>query len=481
MRDITKDLLKAEDYPEECRQLVDDFNEELFKYQKDSETLEVVYDILGARPWVMNFNEHGELTECTWSELYRRGLGFDDEKDFPNDLNAFTRQLHEEDRERVVEAYWKAVRDTTGKTKFDEVYRCYTKSGEMNWFHSAGKVRRREDGSPITIVGLSYDITNVKEGEKRLQGQLEIVSALSRDYLNIFLIDIPTRTASILKLDGYVTEGFGDKTVSSYPYEPFCLKYINDRVYEQDKAGITEAMKIEKVEEMLSQKDEYIYSYRAMVGQEVHFYQFTYMRIHSAAGDNKVIAGFKNIDATVKSAKEREALKILSETDIMTGIYNRGHGEKLATLSIEGDEIGMFCILDMDRFKHINDTYGHNVGDKVLIAVADLLKKAFRNSDVVFRLGGDEFAVAAPGIKTSETGRKLLMRFFEMLDAIDIPELNGLRVTVSVGAIIYGVGRRKPFEEIYKDADVCVYLAKNGQDNCGRFYGEEEWVSGTIK
>ena len=389
--------------------------------------------------------------------------------------------MHEEDRDRLMDAFWTAVRDTTGRRTFDQEYRCYTKSGELRWFHTAGKVRRRPDGVPITAVGLSYDITDVRVGERRLQEQLEIVSALSRDYLNIFLVDIHSRTASILKLDGYVTEGFGDKTKKSYPYEPFCLKYINDRVYEKDKAGITEAMKIEKVEEMLEHNDEYIYSYRAVVDGEVHFYQFTYMRIHSAGGENKVIAGFKNIDATVKSAQEREALKILSETDIMTGIYNRGHGEKLATLSIEDDEIGMFCILDMDRFKHINDTYGHSVGDKVLIKTAELLKKTFRASDVVFRLGGDEFAVAAPGIKTSEMGRKLLERLFEMLDSCEIPELNGQKVSVSVGAIIYGVGRKKPFEEVYKDADACVYVSKNTQGNCVTFYGEEEWISGTIK
>ena len=56
----------------------------------------------------------------------------------------------------------------------------------------------------------------------------------------------------------------------------------------------------------------------------------------------------------------------------------------------------MFCLIDCDKFKSINDTYGHSVGDKVIIAVAEKLRKTCRDSDVVLRLGGDEFAIFMP-------------------------------------------------------------------------------------
>ncbi|MCR5418612.1 MAG: diguanylate cyclase [Lachnospiraceae bacterium] len=472
MRDTSQDVLKAENYPEQCQSLVEDFNARLFKYDKDAETLDIIYDVLGARFWSMNFDARGKLIDCHWSVVEHEGEGSEEDVDFKENYEDFINVVHEDDRDYVEKCFHDNLMDRERDKVYDIEFRCIAKNGSVRWFRSVGKVRRRKDGSPITFVGLITDITAKKERELQLQEQYEIVDALSRDYLNVFLVDIPRRKASILKLDGYVTEGFGDKTVEDYPYDPFCAKYIKDRVYSKDQAEITEAMKLEKVQEMLENSDEYVYSYRAIDKGEVHFYQFTYMRIRSKTGMTKVIAGFKNIDDVVRSAKEREALKILSETDIMTNIYNRGYGEKCSTASMTRGEIGMFCILDMDRFKNINDTFGHSIGDKVLIKAAECLKKAFRTSDIVFRLGGDEFAVTAPGVKTSEVGRKLLDRFFEMLDEINIPEMNGYKVSVSVGAIIYGIGRPKSFEEIYKDADTCVYLSKKTQGNSVNFYGE---------
>ena len=59
---------------------------------------------------------------------------------------------------------------------------------------------------------------------------------------------------------------------------------------------------------------------------------------------------------------------------------------------------GLLCLIDCDKFKSINDTYGHAVGDKVLIAIAETLQKVCRDKDVIFRLGGDEFAIFMPGI-----------------------------------------------------------------------------------
>jgi diguanylate cyclase (GGDEF)-like protein len=304
-----------------------------------------------------------------------------------------------------------------------------------------------------------------------LKEQYEIVEALSRDYLNIFMVDVPNKRASIVKLDGYVTEGFGDKTKMYYPYEPFYRKYINDRVYEEDKAAMIEAMDLDKVKEMLTDSMEYVYSYRAVDKGEVHFYQFTYTKLTGENSKDKVIAGFKNIDTVVATAKEKEEFKHLSEIDIMTNVYNRGHGEKLAAEVVTSGECGMFCIFDMDDFKIINDAYGHNVGDKVLIEVAKRLNKTFRKGDVVFRLGGDEFAVAATGISDIELARSIIERFFSQVEKIKIPELKNAEISISAGCTLFENLSNKTFEEIYTDADSCVYLSKHKAGNVVEFYG----------
>ena len=456
---------------QEGRKLAGELGYFVEQYEKDREVMWTVYDVMDIRVWRMEFDEKENIISCVWADSYRKKLGFTDENDFPDDIESLLRQIHEDDRKAYEDMYWAVLHDKTGKKNFNIEYRCYTKSGEMRWFHSAGKVMRRPDKTARVFIGLSMDITDEKQRKEELLGQYEIVDALSKDYLNVFMVDVDNRTASIVKLDGYVTEGFGDKTKPFYPYEPFCLKYINDRVYPDDRPGITEAMNLDRVREELSQKDEYVYSYRAIVGEEVHFYQFTYIKISSKNGSEKVIAGFKNIDEVVASAREKEALKVLSEKDIMTDVLNRGHGEKMTSKAIAEGEPGMLCILDMDDFKATNDTYGHSVGDKVLIGVADCLKKAFRKSDIIFRLGGDEFAAAAIGCRRLEDAKRLISRFFNLVESLLIPELETVGVSVSVGAVMFDENS-KDFEKLYKQADECVYISKKTKGNVVTFYDE---------
>lgn len=83
----------------------------------------------------------------------------------------------------------------------------------------------------------------------------------------------------------------------------------------------------------------------------------------------------------------------MAQADFMTGIWNRRHGEKLIEQALRDKVKGMMCIIDCDKFKSINDTYGHAVGDEVIIAIAHTLKNACRKDDIVVRLGGDEFAM----------------------------------------------------------------------------------------
>ena len=93
----------------------------------------------------------------------------------------------------------------------------------------------------------------------------------------------------------------------------------------------------------------------------------------------------ENID---HEKRRRDRLQYLSETDHLTSISNRRSGEaKIAKILAHGG-CGMFVLLDADRFKSVNDNYGHDVGDKVIVAIADCMKESFRSGDVLMRLGG---------------------------------------------------------------------------------------------
>jgi diguanylate cyclase (GGDEF)-like protein len=120
----------------------------------------------------------------------------------------------------------------------------------------------------------------------------------------------------------------------------------------------------------------------------------------------------------------------------------------------------MLCIMDADKFKTINDDFGHNVGDKVLRGIADALKITFRDEDIIFRLGGDEYAIYVMNLGDEEAGKVVMDRVFKEISGMDIPELKGREICVSAGAVFFKEGDTRSFEDLYKLADSDVYESK---------------------
>ena len=145
------------------------------------------------------------------------------------------------------------------------------------------------------------------EYKKYLNEQFQIVNALSRDYLNIFLIDADSGMAKILKLDGYVTTGLEKGKDKVYPYEATCQQYIEERVHPEDKEMMWEALRLGTVVHELSENGEYVSAYKTLVDGEKHYYQFKYMPMENSP---HIIAAFQNIDALImKERKVQETLE----------------------------------------------------------------------------------------------------------------------------------------------------------------------------
>ena len=187
-------------------------------------------------------------------------------------------------------------------------------------------------------------------------------------------------------------------------------------------------------------------------------------------GLSRVLWVIESIDA---EKRRRDKLQYMSETDLMTGINNRVSGERKVSKLIDQGYGGMFIMLDADKFKSINDTFGHDVGDKVIIAIANSLKRTFRSDDVVMRLGGDEFAAYAVEVYDRSVGELIINRLFEHINRIDIPELGDRKICISVGAAFYQSEDRYPFSELYKNADNMTYVSKKTLGNCVTYFGEE--------
>lgn len=158
---------------------------------------------------------------------------------------------------------------------------------------------------------------------------------------------------------------------------------------------------------------------------------------------------------------DRDRLSQLVNTDPMTGLANRrGYDHYRSDLEGRGEAVPVgLLVVDVDRFKAVNDTFGHVVGDEVLVRIAELLERSTRPDDLVARFGGDEFVVLIPGASdrvVAERAETLRRR----VDEMPWHELRpGLVVSISVGM---ARGTSNQVEGLVESADVRMYRAKAG-------------------
>ncbi len=165
---------------------------------------------------------------------------------------------------------------------------------------------------------------------------------------------------------------------------------------------------------------------------------------------------------------ELERLKQVVLTDPLTGIGNRVFLRMCAETRVrefEGDGVPYgLLMIDIDRFKDVNDNHGHAVGDQTLRMVADTVANALRRNDIVARFGGEEFVVLSPNV-TVESLAEMAERVRALVEKswIDMPDLSQLSVTVSVGGALARPG--ESFEALTQRADQRLYECKKAGRN----------------
>jgi diguanylate cyclase (GGDEF)-like protein len=157
------------------------------------------------------------------------------------------------------------------------------------------------------------------------------------------------------------------------------------------------------------------------------------------------------------------AAEAQARTDVLTGLSNRRamDDELEHLLSSRRQE---FCLLhlDLDLFKHVNDTYGHAAGDAVLVEVGRILSQELRGSDLPARVGGDEFLVLLRPAISDEIAGRIATRLIERIERPIRMDDNLLRVSASIGIVsTCHYGKRPTIEKVLADVDGALYQAKN--------------------
>ena len=149
--------------------------------QNEAASLNTIHEMLGSGKWTMDFDETGAMIRVTWSDEFRRMIGYRGTEDFPDVLESWSDLLHPDDREHVLKEYNETISDYSGQKTYDVEYRLRTKNRGYRWYRAVGKPTRRPDGSPISYIGVFIDITERKKMMQELAEQRESLSVALED------------------------------------------------------------------------------------------------------------------------------------------------------------------------------------------------------------------------------------------------------------------------------------------------------------
>lgn len=389
-----------------------------------------------------------------WSEEIYRIFEIEPDR-FPADYATFIATVHPDDRERVDREFKDSV---AMRTPYSLSHRILLADGRVKHVHEHGETTYASDGTPLISHGTVQDITELRRAEEALQLYANIFehsgeAILVTDHDNRIIAINPAFTRqTCYGLDDVIGLNPSLLSAGRTPRETYIemwksletVGYWQGELWDRNRNG------------SVYPKWAAISAIRDAQGRVTHY-----------------IAGFTDISER-KAAEQR--IEHLAHHDSLTGLFNRYNleirlSQALASAHRDGNGVAVLFI-DLDRFKVINDTLGHHVGDLLLIEVAERLRDSVRESDIVARLGGDEFVVALTGLgdpgEVSPVAAKILARLAEPYRIAD----DWLHTSPSIGISVYPEDGTDP-ETLMKNADAAMYHAKEqGRNNLQYFTAE---------
>lgn len=360
----------------------------------------------------------------------------------------FLEFIHPEDRDKTLRAVQVDLMD---KSTSEIEYRVHTKDGRLRWFLGRGRTM----GDARTVDCVVLDITEKKQlaehqlmDAQRYRLLFELSGSIFYEY---------DCEACQLNIGHGFKEKFGCLPSSSN----FPLSLLEDKiVHKQDGDKLMELAEQARSGQSSAEATLRI---RKTTGRHVwcHVEQ---VHVIGARGQLvKVIGKITDVDHQVRAI---DRLNRQNQRDAFTRLLNKVSTREVVDshLSNAGPgECAALCIVDLDRFKTINDTYGHDTGDAVLFQAAKHLRQSFRSTDVIGRIGGDEFLVFFKNLPNME----VLMSKLEKLRGLfrDGCYVEGVdvRLSISVGIALYSA-HGTSFGRLYRNADKALYRAKVTRD-----------------
>jgi diguanylate cyclase (GGDEF)-like protein/PAS domain S-box-containing protein len=403
--------------------------------------------------WQANFRK-GSVCR---SAKFRSGLGYDD-GDLDDRIESWCGLLHSDDRPAVRDAWRDHLKH--GKP-YDVVYRARAKSGDYRWFHSKGQATWDSSGRAVAMAGVIHDVTLRREAEARAE-------AGDERFQKIFhLTPIPTaltvlEDARILDVNEHFSAFFG------YAREELLGRTSGEMGMMVDAEARAVLAQRLRTERRLRDAELEV---RLRSGE--HRNVLVSADAVDFMGEACALVTFKDI---TDRRRYEARIEYLATHDELTGLPNRTLmrdriSQGLARARREGTQLAVM-FLDLDRFKVINDGYGHPFGDALLRATARRLKELVREGDTVARLGGDEFLVLLPDLRRSAdayvVAQKILDTFGEGLTVMG----NDIHVNTSIGVALFPRDGQD-VDALITNADVAMYRSKELGGHVYQFFNAD--------
>ncbi|MGZ8317988.1 MAG: putative bifunctional diguanylate cyclase/phosphodiesterase [Telluria sp.] len=320
------------------------------------------------------------------------------------------------------------------------------------------RIQRSASGKPLCVSGTNTDLTDVKSAERRLH-QAAAVFETTRE--GILVTDAQSRIVMI-------NQAFTANTGYSEPE-------LLGRTPTLLSSGLHTPAFYHAMWQALA-TDGYWRGEVCNRNKDGALHP-EFLSISAVKGDKGKVINYVAVYADVSKIRESERkLDFLAHHDPLTGLPNRlmlagelDHAIKAA----QRDQTSFaLLLLDLDRFKDVNDSYGHAAGDELLKQVAACLRRRLREVDVVARLGGDEFVVVLENVAHSEDAGRVASEIAEWLSqGWSLPNGAEVRIGVSIGISIFPAHGHDS-NELIQHADAAMYLAKQQGSGCFRYFSQ---------
>ncbi|WP_410474757.1 EAL domain-containing protein [Guyparkeria sp. TX1] len=425
-------------------------------YFERLEDLERAREAVQASPAVLFrwLPEDGWPTTFVSSNIDRWGYSAEQWQDqrFP-----FADIIHPDDLAMVAEGFTEQV--ASGETQYHQEYRLRMADGEYRWVEEVTLVRRDAQGTPLWLDGVVTDIHDRHEIEQHERLMAKVIEntregVLITDHNQVILEVNPAFT----DLTGYSADEVIGKTpdlLASGQHD----RSFYDRMWqalEQDGHWQGEVWNRRRNGETFPE----------------------ILSISTVTDRDGNISHYVGLFVDISRQKENESkLDFLAHHDPLTGLPNRllmmARLEQLIDVARrEGRSVAVLMI-DLDRFKDVNDSLGHAVGDQLLIKVSERLRDRFGQADTIARLGGDEFAMALTGIENATDVGELADQVINALgEPWELAKGQQVRVLASVGISLHPENASSPLG-LLQQADTALYRAKDEGRGTFRFFSDE--------